>query len=177
MNDVIHNLFSSIEDNGMGYYIAYALFIIAISAFIIYLLCKFIAFSEQTIYSLTRRRRPNAKRDPRRAFTDRQKRAAGDQCHWRCEGTGLFTRCNHEGKDLQGDHWYPYARGGATNMQNLVMLCPKCNNRKSDKIPSMFQTKALSRRRKKNQDYESSIIKTPGYWLPRNFNQDKVLDS
>lgn len=176
MDYLAASFFSSVEDNGIGYYIAYGVFILAIAAFVVYLLCKILAVSERTIQSVTRRRRPSFKRDPRRAFTDRQKRAAGDQCHWRCEGTGLFYRCRHEGTDLQGDHWYPYARGGATNMQNLVMLCPKCNNKKSDKIPSMFQTKALSRRRKKHEDYESSIVPKPGYWLPRNYNQNKVLD-
>lgn len=176
MKYITESFLSSLEENGVGYYIAYIIFILAIVVLILYLLCKTLVIIEQSFHSLSRRRRPVHKRDPRRAFTDRQKRAAGDQCHWRCEGTGIFYRCRHEGKDLQGDHWYPYARGGATNMQNLVMLCPKCNNKKSDKIPSMFQTKALGRRRKKHEDYESSIIPKPGYWLPRNYKSDKVLD-
>lgn len=36
--------------------------------------------------------------------------------------------------DLQYDHILPVARGGATTVQNLQLLCADCNQRKSDSL-------------------------------------------
>jgi 5-methylcytosine-specific restriction endonuclease McrA len=36
--------------------------------------------------------------------------------------------------DLQYDHILPVARGGATTVQNLQLLCADCNRRKSDSL-------------------------------------------
>jgi 5-methylcytosine-specific restriction endonuclease McrA len=36
--------------------------------------------------------------------------------------------------DLQYDHILPLARGGATTLENLQLLCADCNRRKSDSI-------------------------------------------
>jgi len=36
--------------------------------------------------------------------------------------------------DLQYDHILPVARGGATTLENLQLLCADCNRRKSDSI-------------------------------------------
>jgi 5-methylcytosine-specific restriction endonuclease McrA len=36
--------------------------------------------------------------------------------------------------DLQYDHILPVARGGATTLQNLQLLCAECNRGKSDSI-------------------------------------------
>lgn len=36
--------------------------------------------------------------------------------------------------DLQYDHNLPVARGGATTIENLQLLCAECNRRKSDSL-------------------------------------------
>jgi hypothetical protein len=36
--------------------------------------------------------------------------------------------------DIQYDHIIPVARGGATTVENLQILCATCNRRKSDRI-------------------------------------------
>ena len=36
--------------------------------------------------------------------------------------------------DLQYDHVLPVARGGATTIENLQLLCADCNRRKSDTL-------------------------------------------
>ena len=61
-------------------------------------------------------------------------------------------------------------------MKNLVMLCPKCNRRKSDKVPSIFQTEALYLRRKLGYGYAHHMDKThPGEWIGRNYiNRDMI---
>ena len=92
-------------------------------------------------------------------------------CHYRCESKNIIFRCTHTGKDLQGDHWYPYARGGATSIKNLVMLCPKCNRSKSDKIPSHLQTFALRMRRRYHKEYETNIPLEVGEWLPLRYKR------
>ena len=35
--------------------------------------------------------------------------------------------------EMQGDHIVPWSRGGKTNIENLQMLCRRCNNSKRDK--------------------------------------------
>jgi 5-methylcytosine-specific restriction protein A len=37
-------------------------------------------------------------------------------------------------KNLQIDHIYPMARGGTNDLDNLQILCKKCNLKKSDKV-------------------------------------------
>ena len=45
-------------------------------------------------------------------------------------------RCVYCGStdNLQLDHIIPFSRGGATNVENLQLLCQKCNLEKSNKI-------------------------------------------
>ena len=45
-------------------------------------------------------------------------------------------RCQECGatEDLQLDHIIPFSKGGATTVENLQLLCGKCNRAKSDKI-------------------------------------------
>jgi HNH endonuclease len=46
---------------------------------------------------------------------------------------GKCVECG-SGFDLQYDHILPFARGGATNVENLQLLCADCNQRKSDSL-------------------------------------------
>lgn len=54
--------------------------------------------------------------------------------------------CFHCGVNLtvtgyHGDHWIPLSRGGTNWIENIRLLCPKCNRRKSDKLPSEWSDK------------------------------------
>ncbi|MCK4899161.1 MAG: HNH endonuclease, partial [Anaerolineales bacterium] len=46
---------------------------------------------------------------------------------------GRCQRCGTT-KNLQYDHKIPYSRGGETTIDNLQLLCKKCNQRKKDKM-------------------------------------------
>ena len=86
-------------------------------------------------------------RDPRRLFTDSDREWIDSCCQHRCEHRYCFglLRCRYRAQQL--DHWYPYAKGGATSRTNLVDLCAKHNNRKSDHVPTRLQTWMLARAR------------------------------
>lgn len=122
---------------------------------------------EKMATGVKHRKLDKADRDKPRTFTSKEKALASTMCNNRCEGTGIFFRCRYRGIDLHGDHWFPHSKGGATSPENLVMLCPKCNRSKSDHIPSILQTKALNRRRKKHHDYSGSTIVPVGLWAPK----------
>lgn len=113
---------------------------------------------------LVHRRRPHNRRDAQRQFSSSQRARAQQLCNNRCEG-GLLFRCRNTGA-LQGDHWFPHARGGTTSWQNLVMLCQECNNKKSDHLPTLAQTRAIQRRRRKGRGYTApGMSATVGQWL------------
>lgn len=119
-----------------------------------------------TLALLVHRRRPHSRRDAQRQFSSGQRARAQQLCNNRCEG-GLLFRCKNTGA-LQGDHWFPHARGGATSWQNLVMLCQQCNNKKSDHLPTLAQTRAIQRRRRKGRGYTAlGMSTTVGQWLPK----------
>jgi len=134
----------------------------------------FISKIDRSITAVMRWKRPDHRRDIKRVYSSKEKQLASKLCNNRCEGTRVFGRCNYRGKNLQGDHWYPYSRGGATTVKNLVMLCPKCNQSKSNKIPSRFQTIALRLRRRLNYDYLEQVNTSVGEWLPYRYNQRKI---
>lgn len=140
----------------------------------IVVLMKLYTWCDGVASSVMRRKRPDYKRDKTRVFTPKQKRLASQACNHRCEGTGIFFRCTYRGDDLHGDHWYPHSRGGATTEKNLVMLCPKCNNRKSDSIPSRLQTRAINRRRRSGRDYSMMYTEKVGQWLPRSYDNGSM---
>jgi 5-methylcytosine-specific restriction endonuclease McrA len=45
------------------------------------------------------------------------------------------AQCGISANDVQVDHIVPLAEGGSNDLDNLQLLCPACNSRKSDKIP------------------------------------------
>lgn len=132
--------------------------------------------ADHMMLRIAHRKKDNSRRDAKRVFTNKQKSQVSKACNDRCEGTGLFFRCRYRGTDLHGDHWFPHSKGGATSMTNLVMLCPACNRRKSDHIPSRLQTVALNRRRKRGRDYDGDLPSPVGEWLPRGYINTAVLE-
>lgn len=126
--------------------------------------------------NVSHRRKDKSRRDDKRVFTNKEKEKVIRACLQRCEGTGIFFRCRYKGNDLHGDHWLPHSRGGATSEANLVMLCPACNRKKSDNIPSKAQTIALNWRRNHHRDYIGELPTPVGEWLPRNYVSGKNMD-
>lgn len=140
-----------------------------ITAFFIFIIAMVASKVGHFFTVMIHRKKDDTHRDAKRVFTAKEKSQLSTQCGYRCEGTGLFFRCRYTGKDLHGDHWFPHSKGGATTMDNLVMLCPQCNRKKSDTIPTSLQTKALSWRRKHHRDYTAQLP-SPGKWLPRGYS-------
>ncbi len=46
---------------------------------------------------------------------------------------GKCVKCGSK-EDLQWDHDIPFSKGGANTIQNIQILCAKCNREKKDKI-------------------------------------------
>ena len=145
------------------------LWYVKLAAVVIVIICivKIIFSCDKFVTSILHRKISQDKRDDQRVFTKDQKNAASQICNNRCEGTSLLFRCRHVGNDLQGDHWYPHSRGGATTINNLVMLCPSCNRKKTNHIPTRFQTAALNRRRRRGRDYQHPYFVSAGEWSSR----------
>lgn len=131
---------------------------------------------DHAVTVVAHRKKDLTRRDAKRVFTSKQKSRASHLCNDRCEGTGILFRCKHRGNDLHGDHWFPHSKGGATSSDNLVMLCPSCNRKKSDHIPSRAQTYAINRRRKKGRDYAGNAPYPVGEWLPRGYVNSLEVD-
>lgn len=97
-------------------------------------------------------------KDPQRMFSEADRAWIAEAAGHRCEHLtlGIF-RCHQHGSDTfplnlgdstgQMDHHYPHSRGGATSRHNLVWLCEKHNKRKSNRIPTMWQTWLLTQSR------------------------------
>lgn len=113
-------------------------------------------------------------RDPRRLFTDADKRwcygAAGGRCEWR----GPFGRCHNAIREF--DHWYPWAKGGATARTNLVGLCRKHNRRKSDKVPTVWATRRLAHARRRYWTGGDGYLRPTGI-APGNEHDDTWMEA
>lgn len=87
-------------------------------------------------------------RDPRRGFTVAERRAAFERARLRCEHKAIFWhRCTNT--PTQGDHIYPWSRGGRTAMSNQQALCPFHNSRKSGTVPTRLYILRLQWRRRR----------------------------
>ena len=64
-----------------------------------------------------------------RAFSEKDKRAKYEQQQGICP----ICREHFEYEEMQGDHNIPWSRGGKTTYDNLVMLCHRCNQEKSNR--------------------------------------------
>jgi hypothetical protein len=87
------------------------------------------------------------RRDPVRRFGRQQRREgmarAGGQCEMEA---GLGRRCSRPAE--HGDHFFPWSKGGSTNLQNFVAACRRCNRTKGARIPSPGQQARMERRRR-----------------------------
>lgn len=87
-------------------------------------------------------------RDPRRAFTAAERREAFERAGFRCEHKPLlWHRCTNT--PTQGDHIYPWSKGGRTAMSNQQALCPFHNARKSGSVPTRMYIYRLQWRRRR----------------------------
>lgn len=85
-------------------------------------------------------------RDPQRLFDAADRAWLEELCAGRCEHRTLGAfRCRAAFEQM--DHHYPWSHGGATDRHNLVGLCRKHNQRKSDRIPTLLGTWCLYRAR------------------------------
>ena len=101
-------------------------------------------------------------RDPRRAFSAAERRAAFERAGLRCEHKATFWhRCTNT--PTQGDHVFPWSRGGRTAMSNQQALCPFHNSLKSGSVPTrMYILRLQWRRRRYFPEGESPRIE----WRP-----------
>ena len=71
-----------------------------------------------------------AKKLSKRAFSNADKRIAYER------QDGICPKCgeHHTFEEMDGDHIIPWWRGGKTTLDNLQMLCNKCNKGKGGKM-------------------------------------------
>lgn len=87
-------------------------------------------------------------RDPRRTFTAAERREAFERAGLRCEHKPmLWHRCTNT--PTQGDHIYPWSKGGRTAMSNQQALCPFHNAHKSGSVPTRMYILRLQWRRRR----------------------------
>lgn len=105
-------------------------------------------------------------RDPRRVFTAAERREAFQRAGLQCEHKPiLWSRCTNT--PTQGDHIYPWSKGGRTAMSNQQALCPFHNARKSGSVPTRIYIYRLQlRRRRYFPDGTSPLIE----WRPGTAN-------
>jgi 5-methylcytosine-specific restriction endonuclease McrA len=53
-------------------------------------------------------------------------------------------KCAYCGTDVDlsshGDHIFPHSKGGKTELDNLVIACPECNQKKKDMNPEEWES-------------------------------------
>ncbi|QYF91407.1 HNH endonuclease [Arthrobacter sp. PAMC25284] len=92
------------------------------------------------------RSRDRRRRDPLRRFTSQQRREGMTRAGGRCEMEAAFwRRCTRRAE--QGDHFYPWSKGGSTTVLNFVAACPRCNGAKAARIPTPWTQRKLENRR------------------------------
>ena len=73
--------------------------------------------------------------DSKRNFSPAQKLIKLEEQNDKCAYCGTDIDLH----DSHGDHILPHSKGGKTEIDNLVMSCPKCNMSKKDKTPQQWQ--------------------------------------
>lgn len=117
--------------------------------------------------------RGDAPTDPQRAFTASQRTEGFERAGGRCEMTswGLF-RCS--GPAEHADHHYPWSKGGASSLENLVAACQHHNLAKGARLPSRLATRRITRRRRGY--FPAGVPTRPGARVPRGQSADVVVD-
>lgn len=106
-------------------------------------------------------RASHANRDPQRMFIAEHRRICFDRAGYRCEMSALGPlRCQRPAE--HADHHFPWARGGASTLDNAVAACPRHNTSKGAKMPSRMQTWVITRRRRRY--FPQYTNHRPGAW-------------
>ena len=74
--------------------------------------------------------------DSKRAFTKEEKSIKLSEQNNKCASCGEYLELS----DAEGDHLFPYSKGGLTETDNLIVLCEDCNNKKSDMNPEEWES-------------------------------------
>lgn len=98
-----------------------------------------------------------------RGYSSEQRAAGFLRANGRCEFDSGMGRCSNRAE--HADHFYPWSRGGATSMQNLVAACAPHNLSKSAKMPSMMLKTRIENRRRGY--FPKSVSVVAGEWSVR----------
>jgi 5-methylcytosine-specific restriction endonuclease McrA len=85
------------------------------------------------VYRAARARRRARKKLAEGNFTSRDITAIGAKQNWKCKNCEVTIKIKYH-----IDHIMPLALGGSNWPDNLALLCPSCNLRKSDKHPDIW---------------------------------------
>jgi hypothetical protein len=103
------------------------------------------------------------RRDPDRWFDSHQRSQGRARADGRCEytaGWAWWRRCPAPAQEA--DHFWPWARGGATSIDNLVAACAVHNQAKGGRQPSAISRWAIAVRRRGY--FPAGVPRTPGAW-------------
>lgn len=104
------------------------------------------------------RQRP---KDPQRMYTKEQRQTCFTRAEYQCEMTAwLFFRCQRTAQ--HADHHFPHAKGGATSLANAVAACARHNTSKGAKMPTAWDTRLITWRRRSYFPPDSK--RRPGQW-------------
>lgn len=112
-------------------------------------------------------RRKKFREQYERGFSASQRRDGFARAGNRCEFDNGMARCKNRAE--HADHFYPWARGGATSMNNLVAACAGHNLSKGAKMPSPLLKSRIENRRKRY--FPRGANRTAGEWSVRHKNQ------
>lgn len=92
----------------------------------------------------------------------KKKKAKSKNCNKRRRLLSENPYCQYCGKHLNEknstlDHVYPRSKGGKSSMDNLVLACVPCNQKKADLLPSQFM-KSLVKLPESIEVREKSLI-------------------
>ncbi len=109
---------------------------------------------------------PWRRRDPERWFDAFERAAGRDRAGGRCEYTDRLApwrRCTRPAQEA--DHFFPWARGGATTLGNMVAACTAHNQAKGGRMPAAITRWLITRRRRRY--FPAGHLRTPGAWYRR----------
>lgn len=110
---------------------------------------------------LVARHSGRAARDPQRFYVTDQRRECFDRSGYRCEMSALGPlRCQRPAE--HADHHYPWSKGGATSITNAVAACARHNTSKGPRMPTLWDTWFITRRRRRY--FPSGTVTRPGHW-------------